>query len=55
MIKVANEKSLTPIVYTFQKNPALLFGRSVEIITPNEERQLILKIWVSVKLLRMIS
>lgn len=43
MLKVANEKSLTPIVYTFQKNPALLFGRSVEIITPNEERQHILK------------
>ena len=43
MIKVANEKSLTPIVYTFQKNPALLFGRSVEIITPNEERKIILK------------
>lgn len=43
MINVANENSLIPIVYTFKKNPASLFGRSVEVITPNQERLAILK------------
>lgn len=43
MIDVAKEKSLIPIVYTFKKNPASLFGRSVEVITPNKERLSILK------------
>lgn len=43
-VDAANEKdSLSKIVYTFQKNPAYLFGKSVEIITPNEERYRIIR------------
>ena len=43
-VEEENEKdSLAKIVYTFQKNPAYLFGKSVEIITTNEERYNIIK------------
>ncbi len=43
MVSYAKEKGLTPVVYTFKKNPASLLGKSCEIITPNEERRAILK------------
>lgn len=43
MIKTAKNQGLTSIVYTFVKNPASLFGRTVEILTPNDERLSILK------------
>ena len=38
MIKASNECGLVSSVYTFYKNPASLFGKSVEVLTPNEER-----------------
>lgn len=43
MIKSSQQNGLISTVYTFEKNPASLFGRTVEILTPNEERLSILK------------
>ena len=43
MVKTAEKQWLTSIVYTFVENPASLFGRTVEVLTPNEERLSILK------------
>ena len=43
MVKTAEKQWLTSIVYTFVENPAALFGRTVEVLTPNEERLSILK------------
>ena len=43
MIKSSQQNGLISTVYTFEKNPAALFGRTVEVLTPNEERLSILK------------
>lgn len=43
MVEISQEENLTPVVYTFKKNPALMFGKSAEIITTNGERTEILK------------
>lgn len=44
MIEEANkDENLLSMVYTFNKNPASLFGKSIEIITPNIERYKIMR------------
>lgn len=42
MVDYCKSNNLLPVVYTFEKNPALLFGKNVEVITPNSERTAIL-------------
>ncbi len=37
------DENLLSMVYTFNKNPAALFGKSIEIITPNSERYKIMR------------
>lgn len=55
MIKVANEKSLTPIVYTFRKTRHCYLAEVLKLSLLMKKDRLFLRIWVSVKLLRMIS
>lgn len=43
MIKSSKENDLISTVYTFYKNPAYLFGKTVDVLTPNDERLGILK------------